>query len=121
MPGPMSTRTAKVRMVSHMRSVIDFLNRLDGELEEPDESKRVLFNLLDRTAYAAPWQISRSPRRFTYTAPLVRKPPQDTRVTIIKPKVQVERLRNYLGSRSNKAAVEAAFDWYMKNVCPDDG
>ena len=112
--------TARVRMVSHMRSVIDFLNRLDGELEEQDESKRVLFSLVESAAYEAPLRVATAPK-FTYRAPEIRKPPRDVKVTISRLRVEVDRLKRYLGARSNKAAVEAVFDWYMENVCPDAG
>ena len=113
-------RSAKVRMVSHMRSVIDFLNRLDGELAEPDENKRVLSSLVESAGYAAPLKVPSTPR-FTYTAPDIRRPPLDVRVTISRRRAEVERLKKYLGTRSNKAAVEAVFDWYMENVCRDAG
>ena len=111
-------RSARVRMVSHMRAVIDFLNRLDGELEEPDESKRTLFSLLEDAEYRPPIQVP-SAANFSYRAPQGRIPPRDVRVTISRPRSEVERLKKYLGARSNKAAVEKMFDWFMENVCPD--
>ena len=111
-------RSARVRMVSHMRTVIDFLNRLDGELEEPDESKRQLFSLVEDAEYRAPLNVP-SAATFTYRPPPVRLPPRDVKVTISRPRTEVERLKKYLRARSNKAAVESMFDWFMENVCPD--
>ena len=113
-------RTAKVRMVTHMRTIIDFLNRLDAELEEPDETKRKLSSLVESASYASPLQVPKA-SRFMYKAPEVRKLPQDTTVSISRSRSEVERLKKYLGARSNKAALEAVFDWYMKNVCSDVG
>ena len=112
-------RTAKVRMVSHMRTVIDFLNSLDRELDEPDESKRVLFNLLAQAEYGSPMEIPNA-SKFTYRLPSATKPPQDnTRITFYRPRPEVEHLKSCLGVGTNKAAVETIFDWYMENMCPD--
>lgn len=113
-------RSAKVRMVTHMRTIIDFLNRLDKELEEPDESKRVLLNMVGRAQYAEPLRVPKA-SRFTYVAPAApRPPPEDTRITFYRPRTVVDRLKGCMGVRSNKEAVEKMFDWYMENVCPDD-
>ena len=113
-------RTAKVRMVAHMRTIIDFLNRLDKEYDEPDESKRGLLNMVERAYYAEPLDVPKA-TRFTYVAPATpRLPPENTRITIYRPKTAVERLKGHMGVRTNKEAVEKMFDWYMENVCQDD-
>lgn len=111
-------RTAKTRMVTHMRTVIDFLNRVDRELDEPDESKRVLTNLLDRASYNPPLSVLTAPK-FTYTATPLEIPIEYIRVYIWRPKVTVERLRKCLGASSNKEALEKVFDWYLENECTD--
>ena len=113
-------RSAKVKMVGHMRTIIDFLNRLDKELEEPDENKRTLLNMVARANYEVPLRVPKAPR-FTYVAPALPKPPpEDTRITFYRPRTVVERLKNCMGVRSNKEAVEKMFDWYMENVCTDE-
>ena len=45
-------RSVRHRMASHMRPVITFLNRLDDELDQPDEDKRVLTIMLAGARYA---------------------------------------------------------------------
>lgn len=110
-------RTAKTRMVTHMRTVIDFLNKVDREFDEPDESKRVLKDLLERASYASPLSVPTAPK-FTYTAALER-PLEYTRVYIWRPKTAVERLRKCLGVKSSKEALEKVFDWYLENECGD--
>jgi len=111
-------RTARVRMITHMRTIIDFLNKLDRELEEPDESKRVLFSLLDRASYGAPWEIPKA-SKFTYQTATVERPPEYSRATIHRPKAEMDRLKRCLGARSNKEALEIIFDWYLENECSD--
>ena len=111
-------RTAKVRMISHTRTVIDFLNKVDRELDEPDESKKVLTNLLERVSYDSPLSVPTAPK-FTYIAAPWEKPPEYKRVTIYRPKAEVERLKKCLGARSYKEALETVFDWYLENECND--
>jgi hypothetical protein len=110
-------RTAKTRMVTHMRTVINFLNKVDKEYDEPDESKRVLMNLLDKALYAPPLSVPKA-SKFTYTAVLERLP-EYTRVYIWRPKEAVERLKKCLRAKSNKEALENIFDWYLENECGD--
>jgi len=111
-------RTAKVRMVSHMRTVIDFLNKVDREYDEPDENKQVLRNMLERASYAPPSSVPTEPK-FKYIAGPWERPPEYKRVTIYRPKAEVERLKKCLGARSYKEALETVFDWYLENQCID--
>jgi len=112
-------RTAKTRMVTHMRTVIDFLNKVDRELDEPDESKRVLMSLLEKEAsYAPPLKVPTA-AKFTYSALPLERPPEYKRVYIYRPKADLECLRKCLGARSYKEALETVFDWYLENECAD--
>ena len=112
-------RTVRLRMASHMRPVINFLNNLDKELDEPDEDKRVLTQMLNRARYAPISDLSDSlAREFFFQAPPPRpKAPQTTRITFSRPKSAVEALKRCLNVTTNKAVGEKAFDWYLENEC----
>ena len=116
-------RTVKLRMASHMRPVITFLNRLDDELDQPDEDKRVLTNMLGSANYAEVTSLPESARadEFFFAPPVpTPRPPQTSRISFIRPKSTVEAVKRYLKVRTNKEVGERTFDWYLQNECEAD-
>jgi hypothetical protein len=111
-------RSVKLEMVTAMRPVIDFLNRVDKELEERDEAKRVLTELVNRANYSAPTADLPTNEEFTYVKPEPRpKLPKYINILYSRPKEKVEALKKCLGVGSAKEAGEKTFDWYLKNEC----
>ena len=113
-------RTTRLRMISHMRPVINFLNALDKEFDQSDESKRVLNNMLERADYAPVYEIPDNvlSHDFYYRLPPpLPEPPRTTRISYQRPKTEVEALKRALGVRTNRAVGERTFDWYLENEC----
>jgi hypothetical protein len=111
-------RSVKLQMVATMRPVIDFLNRLDSELQEPDEEKRVLTELVRKATYSPPTADLPVEEEFTYVKPMPRpKPPKTVTIQYSRPKEKVDALKKCLGAASAREAGERTFDWYLKNEC----
>ena len=114
-------RTVKLEMVKLMRPVIDFLNKLDEEMEQPDEEKRVLAKLLGRVAYGGAKAELPTSTVFQYVKPLpMPKQPKTVRIQYDRPIEKVELVKKHLRARSAKEAGEKTFDWYLENECNDD-
>jgi len=110
-------RSAKSIMISHTRTVIDFLNKVDKELDEP-EDKRILTDILNRATYQSPLLVPKAPK-FTYKAVPPKPPPEFVWVRIHVSKANIARLIKCLDAQTNKAAVEAIVEWYLENECSD--
>jgi len=110
-------RSAKSIMISHTRTVIDFLNKVDRELDEP-EDKRVLTGILNRAVYGSPLLIPNAPK-FNYKVVPSKPPPESVWVRIYVSRANIARLTKCLHVQTNKAAVEAVVKWYVENECSD--
>lgn len=109
----------KLQMQIVARPVINFLNELDREIDEPNEEKRVLTRLLSGAPSNLPSELPVS-ETFLYTKPPPRpKPPETVRIQFDRPKQQVERMKRCLRVTSAKAVGERIFDWYLENECKD--
>lgn len=114
-------RTVKLRMVSMMRPVIDFLNRVDQEFDEPDEDKRALNKLLARAEYLPPTTELPVAESFKYVRPQpTQKRPQTVKVQYDRPKDLADRVKKCLKAHSYKEVGEKTFDWYLENECQDE-
>ena len=115
-------RTVKLRMASHMRPVITFLNNVDKELDEPDEDKRVLTRMLRSAQYSPIVDLpeSLSGEFFFEAPPPTPRGPQTTRIMFSRPKAAVDALKRCLKVGTNKAVGEKTFDWYLHNECDHD-
>ncbi len=115
-------RTVRLRMASHMRPVITFLNRLDAELDQPDEDKRVLGAMLDEADYVIPASIPKldSGRKFFFESPTPKAiPALNTRISFSRPRSAVDAVKRCLRVRTNREVGERTFDWYLENECED--
>jgi len=114
-------RTVKLRMVSMMPPVIDFLNRVDKELDEPNEDKRVLNKLLEEVEYLPPTTELPVAQSFTYVKPQpVPKRPQTVSIQYERPKDLADLAKKCLKARSYRRVGEKTFDWYIENECQDE-
>jgi hypothetical protein len=114
-------RTVKLRMVSMMRPVIDFLNLVDKELDEPDKDKRVLSKLLEKAEYLPPTTALPIAQSFKYTRPRpIPKRPETVRIQYDRPKDLADRVKKHLRASSYKNVGEKTFDWYVENEFQDE-
>ena len=101
-------------MVTVMQPVIRFLDAMDRELDEPEES-RVLLKLVDNSAYLRPIvNLSRSDV-FRYQTPPPLIPSTEPLISIQyqKPVWLVEAVKKSLRVQSARAAGEKTFDYYV--------
>jgi hypothetical protein len=113
-------RAIRLRMAAHMRPVINFLNRLDGELDLPDEDRRVLWNMLSEAEYLPVGSLPErnGARDFYYEIPSASpRPPETTRITFDRPKAEVDQVKKCLRVRTNREVGERTFEWYLRNEC----
>ncbi len=100
---------ARREMITLMRPVIDFLNRLDAEKDEP-EDERPLTRIVESaqpTAYRVAAAYTPS---FNVAAPPKPRGPRMTNILYKRPATEVEELVQALGARSAKEAGERTFD-----------
>jgi hypothetical protein len=111
---------ARREMTSLMRPVIDFLNRLDAEQDEP-EDERPLSKIVEgaqTTPYRAAAEYSAT---FNVTTPPKPRGPRMTNILYKRPATKVDELVRALGARSAKDAGERSFDEvYRRYVEADD-
>ncbi len=113
-------RTTKLRMVSMMRPIITFLNRLDQEFDDPNEDNRVL-NQLVATAVEANVLSAPTKPSFFYEQPKpAPKPPKTQRIRYDRPIESVSKLKECLGVSTLREVGEYTFDWFLENECKDE-
>ena len=102
---------AKSEMVSALRQVIDFLNKLDAEIGS--ESVR-LKSALNR---AVPTKLSAIQESSVFRFPSEDEPqstPKTLRMTFERPTDEVEFAREFFGVTSAKRAAERAFEYFIE-------
>lgn len=92
-----------------MRPVIDFLNRLDAEKDEPDDA-RPLTQLVERSTPVGYKTIPEYSTSFKVEAPVRPSGPKMTNILYKRPADNVSELIEALGARSAKDAGERTFD-----------
>ena len=113
-------RATRLRMSAHMRPIINFLNRLDGELDLQDADKRVLTSMLSEAEYLPIGSLpeGNQAREFSYEIPPASpRPPETSRITFHRPKAEVEEVKKCLKVNSYREVGERTFDWYLRNEC----
>jgi hypothetical protein len=109
----------KLQMQTIARPVINFLNEVDKENEEPNEEKRVLTRLLLQAQLKLPSDLPES-ETFHYIKPAPQpKRPENALIQFYRPKDQLEIMKKCLRLTSAKAVGEHIFDWYLENECKD--
>lgn len=108
-------QSVRADMVTMMRPVIDFLNRV---ADEADADEPVLEQLISRaslspvTAIATPEEVF----HFNADAPVV---PRKTRISYTKDPEQVTELKQMHGFSTNKELGEASFDYFYEMEGPE--
>lgn len=109
-------RAAKLEMVSLMRPVIDFLNRLDAEKESAERS------LETACATATYLDLSQITEPSGFLAPTHRprpRTPRTRRISYSKPTEHVDKAAEVLGVSTSKEVGEKTFDYFFKRECRD--
>lgn len=100
---------ARREMISLMRPVIDFLNRLDAEKDEP-EDERPLSDIVEKARLIS-YRVADYSSTFSVASPPSKpRGPSMTNIHYKRPTVDVDELIQVLGARSAKDAGERSFD-----------
>jgi hypothetical protein len=110
-------RATRLEMVTMMRPVIDFLNRLDAEKNAPNPDEGQLQTLVKKAESTPLEQIRLQPVFSSPKAALVAEPPTTVRIQYSQPLERVQRVKKALKVSSFRAVGEKTFDYYYKNEC----
>lgn len=104
-------QSVKQMMIIALRQVIDFLNRLDAEL---DSGETFLENIINESASVRLSEIAPN-SKFTYPP---RKPPQEkpknVRISYTRPYDQFEMAKDLLGVSSAKEVGARTFEYFLQ-------
>lgn len=100
---------ARREMITMMRPVIDFLNRLDAEKEEP-EDERPLTRLVESARPTSFREATGYTASFSVTVSSKPRGPRMTNILYKRPASKVEELMQAIGARSAKDTGERSFD-----------
>lgn len=112
-------RSVRLEMITLMRPVIDFLNRLDSEkdLEERDPKP-----LEASVRAAAAGRLADVPTHDRFIAPEVPRrptPPRTGNILYQKPLDKINRAKKVLKASSFRAVGEKTFDYFFERECED--
>jgi len=114
-----SFRAVRLKMITLMRPVIDFLNRLDAEKDREAGDPKPLAAAVNQ---AKPVVLEDVRSRPTFLAPkplVVPRGPEMGRIQYSKPLEQIKRVRRQLKAKSYKEIGEKTFEYYLKMECSD--
>lgn len=119
-------RFVRQEMITMMRPVIDFLNKLHTESGKPEPEEKPLQISLDKSS-AATVSVSRLfeqsttlPQTFTFPTPVTQtRKPQEITISYIRPEQKVEKAKKVLGITSAKEVGERTFDYFYENECEE--
>lgn len=113
-------RKVRQEMIVLMRPVIDFLNRLDAEMDREEEhgpgplAQAVSNAKLVAVAKSKPSDIFVAPKpKPKSTAP------KDPNISYKRPKSKIDAVKKVLGVTSNRAVGEETFDYFFEAECDE--
>lgn len=114
-------RAVFLEMQTLMRPVIDFLNQLDAEKNDPDKNDTPLEDSLEDAEMLPLDKLSSSntAKTFKTPKPVQSKGPRFSIIQFRKPRELVERVRKHLKVTSNREIGEKTFDFYVSEEVED--
>lgn len=110
-------RAIRLEMISIMRPVVDFLNKLSREIES-DEAEKPLNEALEATA---PAELAELEKRTVFEAPkpalVVRKGPNTGVISYRKTLDEIKTVQRALGVWTQKEVGERTFDYFYELEC----
>ena len=111
-------RAVRLRMITLMRPVIDFLNRLDAE-KQVESDYKPLTDSIDK-AVAAPVTEARTSNTFLSPKATPRPPsPRVGRIQYNEPLDKIAKVKKVLRVSSLKKVGEKTFDYFYQKECED--
>lgn len=111
-------QSTKLEMVGAMRQVIDFLNKLDAEI---DAGENFLMAAMKAATLVKIAEIPEQPV-FVFPTPRAARPkPKSPRIAYNKPIEDIDLVKDLLGVATNKEVGEGTFDYYLSMEGGDRG
>jgi len=112
-------RAVRLQMLTLMRPVIDFLNRLDAEKKEVEADYRPLNDAVDKAQPASVAEV-RTSSHFVSPKPAPRPTlPRLGRITYNKPLDKIDKVKKALKVSTLKDVGEKTFDYFYERECED--
>jgi hypothetical protein len=112
-------RAIRLQMITVMRPIIDFLNKLGREVEA-DEAEKPLLDVLES---ASPKTLGQLTLSHAFKAPetpaMVPKRPKTGVISYRKNLEEIKKVRQTLGVWTQKEVGERTFEYYFKLECED--
>jgi hypothetical protein len=109
-------RAVRLEMITLMRPVIDFLNRLDAE-KQVESDYKPLMEAVDNARLASVTEVQTS-SRFLAPKPTPRSPlPRTGRIQYNKPLDKIDKVKKILKISSFTAVGEKTFDYFYEKEC----
>ena len=108
--------SAKLQMLALMRPVIDFLNRVDKEVNRPEVGETGPLHSIIENAKLLPLSAVKGSPRFVAPSRTLSLPKLGV-ITYKKPTDDIDRVRKNLKVRSNREIGEKTFDYYLRQEC----
>ncbi|WP_421740315.1 ATP-binding protein [Cellulomonas sp.] len=121
-PDHVTFRAARTQMVALMRPVIDFLNRLDSEKDQPADTDFSLEAMLTHAERSPriPLGLITVERKFTTPLrPPAPRPPESVSIQYRRPLALIDRAKATLGAASAKEVGERTFDYFVARELED--
>ena len=119
-------RFVRQQMITMMRPVIDFLNKLHIEAGKPEPEERPLQASLDRSSDITEpvsrifEQSTSLPQVFTFPTPSIQtRKSNEVTIAYIRPEQRVEKAKKVLGVTTAKEVGEITFDYFYENECEE--
>jgi len=106
-------RSARQRMISMMRPVIDFLNELDSE-HDREGSAQTGVTLASKVATAKPVAVADLSSRSVFLYPKATKAPRVGNVNYSRSREELARAKRVLGVSSYREVGERTFEYWVK-------
>jgi hypothetical protein len=117
-------RYVKQQMITMMRPVIDFLNKLHVEAQKPEQEEKPLKMSLEQSSTVTMpvskvfEQAPMLPETFSFPSPATQvKRSQDVVISYVRDENKVEKAKKILGVNTAKEVGERTFDYYYENEC----
>lgn len=111
-------RNTYLEMRQAMRPIIDFLNKVDSEKDNP-ETQRPLTQAVAKASLQGVRSISRVGAFQVPQPPKGPKPPPWTSIQFSRPKAKVDELKEFYGAQSNSELGGMLFDESYSENCDD--
>ena len=119
-PSHKAWQTALPKIVDHTRSIINFLNNLDKDIDEWGSRSSPMLSSLRSETQSRPVESFSHVQRFSYNTQPRAPGPKTIKIQYSREETKIQSLMTALGVNSAKAVGEATFDSIYKDEIGDE-